>query len=340
MDLRLTEEQRAVRDTFAALFRKESTPQRVRIAESSGLDVTLWQRYADIGALGIGVPSDCGGGDGGLLELALVAEEAGRRLAPIPVVETAAAARLLGRLREKELLEPILSGSSIVSLATRPGPVSQQLLVDGAVADAVLAMDKDSLNFLSRPDGLPRQPRRNFGGLALARWDAGEGRLLAKGPEAADAFEVALDEVRVLRAAALVGLASEAIDIGARYAVVRQAFGQPIAMYQAVAHPFADAVSALDGAQLLVAKACWALDSGQSDGPALAAMAFVFAAETAYHAATHSLHVHGGYGFMEEYDIQLYYRRAKAWAAAFADPRRELLTVADRRFGHVSAERR
>jgi len=69
-------------------------------------------------------------------------------------------------------------------------------------------------------------------------------------------------------------------------------------------------------------------------------MAFVFAAETAYHAATHSLHVHGGYGFMEEYDIQLYYRRAKAWAAAFADPRRELLTVADRRFGHVSAERR
>src|ERR1700694_5478205 len=127
MDLRLTEEQRAVRDTFAALFRKESTPQRVRIAESAGFDEPLWQRYADIGALGIGVPSDCGGGDGGLLELALVAEEAGRRLAPIPVAETAAAARLLGRLREKELLGSILSGSSIVSLATRPGPVGPQV---------------------------------------------------------------------------------------------------------------------------------------------------------------------------------------------------------------------
>jgi alkylation response protein AidB-like acyl-CoA dehydrogenase len=78
------------------------------------------------------------------------------------------------------------------------------------------------------------------------------------------------------------------------------------------------------------------LDSVHGDGPLLAAMAFVFAAQTAYSATTHSLHVHGGYGFMEEYDIQLYYRRAKAWAAAFADPQRELLTVADRRLGPVS----
>jgi alkylation response protein AidB-like acyl-CoA dehydrogenase len=62
-------------------------------------------------------------------------------------------------------------------------------------------------------------------------------------------------------------------------------------------------------------------------------MAFVFAAETAYQASQHSLHVHGGYGFTEEYDIQLYYRRAKAWAVAFADPQRELLVLADRRFG-------
>jgi alkylation response protein AidB-like acyl-CoA dehydrogenase len=160
--------------------------------------------------------------------------------------------------------------------------------------------------------------------------------VLAEGSDASTIFAAAIDEVRVLRAAALVGLASEAIGIGSRYAVVREAFGQPIGMYQAVAHPFADAVAALDGAQLLVHKACWALDSAQDDAGALAAMAFVFAAETAYQATAHSLHVHGGYGFMEEYDIQLYYRRAKAWAAAFADPRRELLTVADRRFGPVT----
>ncbi len=340
VDLGLTREQRAVREAFAALFAKQATPERVRRAEagpSMGFDGLLWRHYADIGALGIGVPSDCGGEEGGLLELALVAEEAGRRLAPIPVAETAAAARLLGRMHEKELLAPVLTGSLIVSLATLPAPLAQQMLVDGAIADAVLALDGDSLVYVIRPDGLPKAARRNLGGLPLGRWDApGATTVLAEGSDARAAFDAAVDEVRVLRAAALVGLASEAVEIGSRYAIVREAFGQPIGMYQAVAHPFADAVAALDGAQLLVHKACWAIDSGHDDAGALAAMAFVFAAETAYHATAHSLHVHGGYGFMEEYDIQLYYRRAKAWAAAFSDPRRELLTVADRRFGPVT----
>ncbi|MDT5354538.1 MAG: hypothetical protein QOJ56_3070, partial [Mycobacterium sp.] len=245
VDLRLSEEHRAVRETFAALFRKEATPQRVRAAESSGLDKDLWRRFSETEALGIGVASDCGGVGGGLLELALVAEEAGRRLAPIPVAETAAAARLLGRLGEKELIGPVLTGSSIVSLATGPGPVEKQLLVDGAIADAILAVEGSSLLYVIRPAGLARTSRPNFGGLALARWPDGcERRCLAEGDSARTMFATALDEVRVLRAAALIGLAAEAVRIGSDYAKVRHAFGQPIAMYQAVAHPFADAVAA------------------------------------------------------------------------------------------------
>jgi alkylation response protein AidB-like acyl-CoA dehydrogenase len=339
MDLRLNDEQRAVRDMFATLFKKEATPQRVRSAERSGVDDQLWRLYTETGALGIGLPADCGGEGGGLLELALVAQEAGRRLAPIPVVETAAAIRLLGRLHKKEILAPIVAGSTIVSLATAPGPVSGRLLLDGAIADAALVLDDGALYYVSRPVGVPKTPRPNLGGLALARW-AGDSTnlLIADGDEALRQFAAALDDVRVLRAAALHGLTSQAVQIGVGYAGVREAFGQPIGMYQAVAHPFADAVAALDGAELLIHKACWALDSAHHDGPALAAMAFVFAAQTAYQSTAHCLHVHGGYGFMDEYDIQLYYRRAKAWAAAFADPQRELLTVADRRFGPVAKE--
>ena len=327
-----------VRETFAALFRKEATPQRVRAAESSGLDMDLWQRYAQTEALGIGVPSECGGAGGGLLELALVAEEAGRRLAPIPVAETAAAARLLGRLGEKELIGPVLTGSTIVSLATGYGPVDKQLLVDGAIADGILALEGDSLLYVTRPPGLARTPRPNVGALALARWHAdGERVSLVQGDRARAMFVKALDEVRVLRAAALIGLAAEAVNIGSEYAKVRHAFGQPIGMYQAVAHPFADAVAALDGAELLIGKACWALETGQTDGPALASMAFVFAAETAYQAAGHSLHVHGGYGFMERSTTSSSITDGpKRGRSAFADPRRELLTLADRRFGPVS----
>src|SRR6202012_3212895 len=170
VDLRLSDEQRAVRATFAALFRRESTPQRVRIAESTGLDKDLWRSYSAIEALSIGIPSDYGGSGGSPLELALVAQGAGRCLAPIPVAETAAAARLLARLGEKELLAPVLNGSNIVSLATRSAPVGAQLLVDGAIADAVLAFDGKSLLYVMRPDGQPTIPRPNLGGLPLARW--------------------------------------------------------------------------------------------------------------------------------------------------------------------------
>jgi alkylation response protein AidB-like acyl-CoA dehydrogenase len=286
------------------------------------------------GALGVGVPEDVGGGGGGILELALIAEEAGRRVAPIPFAEPAAAARLLAACDAVSLLEDALAGTRIVSLATRAGPVSRQLLTDGAVADVVLAWDADRLVAVHRPSDV--HPTSNMGSLPLARWSGTvEVEVLAEGHAASRRFSCALDEVRILRAAALVGLASEAIEIGAAYAREREAFGIPIGTYQAVAHPLADALVAKDGAQLLAWKACWALAEGLPSAPGLAAMAYVFAAETAYAAAQHSLHLHGGYGFTSECDIQLYFRRAKAWVTTFADPERELDVVADRTLGPV-----
>jgi alkylation response protein AidB-like acyl-CoA dehydrogenase len=56
-------------------------------------------------------------------------------------------------------------------------------------------------------------------------------------------------------------------------------------------------------------------------------MAFAFAAETARDTSYFALHFHGGYGFMLEYDIQLYFRRARAWAGVLAEPRAVYRTV-------------
>ena len=66
-------------------------------------------------------------------------------------------------------------------------------------------------------------------------------------------------------------------------------------------------------------------------------MAFAFAYESARDATHRSLHFHGGYGFMMEYDVQLYYRRARAWANVYAEPRLVYRRVADRRYGRVEA---
>ena len=70
----------------------------------------------------------------------------------------------------------------------------------------------------------------------------------------------------------------------------------------------------------------------------LAAMAFVFAYETARDASHRCLHIHGGYGFGMEQDIQLYYRRARGWAMVYGAANTALDRVADRRYGNSRAE--
>ena len=84
-----------------------------------------------------------------------------------------------------------------------------------------------------------------------------------------------------------------------------------------------------DGAQLLVYEAAWARDTGQPEAAALASMAFLFNADTAFRTTRECLQFHGGYGFTLEYDIQLYFRRAKAWPLALGDPKREYQRLAD-----------
>ena len=72
-----------------------------------------------------------------------------------------------------------------------------------------------------------------------------------------------------------------------------------------------------------------------TDGSTLATMAFLFAADGAVMATDRSLHYHGGYGFAEEYDIQMYYRRARGWSLILGDSTSVGLSLADRLFGTV-----
>jgi alkylation response protein AidB-like acyl-CoA dehydrogenase len=140
----------------------------------------------------------------------------------------------------------------------------------------------------------------------------------------------------VLTAAALAGLGLGALTIAVAYVTEREQFGVPIGTFQSLQHGLADVAVALDGAQLLVRKAAWAADRARSEAAEFAAMAFLFAAEQAQRATDRALHYHGGYGFMEEYDIQLFYRRAKGWANVLDQPGREYARLADLRYGAVA----
>ncbi|MEC8998968.1 MAG: acyl-CoA dehydrogenase family protein [Actinomycetota bacterium] len=341
MDLNLTEDQETIREVFAAFFDGETGPERARAAEPVGMDAAAWKRLLETGAPGMGVPATAGGGNASLADLAVVAAEAGARIAPVPFVDHAVTARLLAGVAEAGPLdEGILTGTTVVGLGLLPAVDGAARTVPaGAAAHRIVALDGDRL-VLDGPVADPSVGHlANHGCLPLAHRDLVGAEVLAQGPDAVAAHARAVDEWRTLTAATLVGIARAATDLGVAYVMEREQFGRPVGSFQAVQHLLADLPGLIDGAHLLSSKAAWAGDSSAAgvidvdanvvtDFPALAAMALVAAGEAATIATDRSLHVHGGYGFSEEYDVQLYYRRARALAYVLGDPAAECRRLA------------
>jgi alkylation response protein AidB-like acyl-CoA dehydrogenase len=334
--LTLREDQQATVAAFDDLFRKESPSERVRAAEPLGFDAALWRSLVDVGAPGIALAEAAGGAGGALLDAALVAEQLGRRVAPAPLVAATVAARLLARAGPTGAgdLAALLHGDRLVVPSLRPARDGVAVLVPwGAVADAIVAVDGDAL-VLAVPAARPAA-RLGLGAEAPADVAVADGPAvvrrveLATGADAIALAAAALDDWRALQAAVLVGLAAEALAQAVAYAKERHQFGRPIGSFQALAHGLVDAATAVDGARLLADEAAWAADADPERFPALASMAFAFAADTAPRVTAAALHAHGGSGFMEETDVQLYHRRARSWALVHDTVAGELGHLAD-----------
>jgi alkylation response protein AidB-like acyl-CoA dehydrogenase len=337
VDLDPTDEQQSIVDVFGGLAERTVPLARLRDHEPVGFAPALWDQLVEVGAPGMAVPEEAGGAGASLLDLALAVEALGRRLAPAPLVEHAVTARLLAHA---DALSPaVLEGAHIATLALRPlRDRTARLVPAGAVATTVVGYD--GLHLVA-VDSEPGEHVANLASAPLADRVLDDARILAPGALAEQLHREAVAEWRALTAAALVGLGLGALEIGVRYVSEREQFGVPIGSFQSLQHTLADVSVALDGAQLLARKAAWARDasaSGRRAGAAeLPAMAFLFAAEQAQRASDRALHFHGGYGFMEEYDIQLFYRRAKGWANVLDEPAREYARLADLRYGPVAA---
>ena len=130
--------------------------------------------------------------------------------------------------------------------------------------------------------------------------------------------ERVLDDGLVLLAAQAIGGARYALEITVQYAKDRQQFDKPLGAFQAIAHYLADAVTAVDGGEQLVHEAAWAGASGRSVDR-LAPMAKLFAGQTFRDVTAMAQQVFGGIGFTLEFDIQLYFRRAKQQQLNWSD---------------------
>ncbi len=338
----MSDEQQQLVEAFRALYARDSSTERVRAAEPVGFDVGLWQALLATGVLEMAIDEACGGWAASDLDLVLVAEQHGRAAAAAPLIEAQVAARLLarcagaGNLPAIEALAAALAGEKLITFAPRASQGGRlEMLPAGAVADAAVAMMDDRVVLVELAEN--RSTVENLGSMPLADIDVRSGAVvIAEGANASQLFCESVDHWLLLTGAALVGIAARALEMGVSYAQQRHAFGKPIGSFQAVSHRLADSATAIDGARLLSYQAGCAGSDMPQRASELAAMSFVFAYETARDATHRSLHIHGGYGFVMEQDIQLYYRRARGWANVFAEPGAVLERVADRRYGAVA----
>jgi alkylation response protein AidB-like acyl-CoA dehydrogenase len=323
-DYSLSEEQEALTQTYEMFFRRESPSSAVRAAEPLGFDDGLWKRLVGTGVTTMALPESAGGDGATVVELALVAEELGRSLAPVPMISHAVATRLLARAGA----DPSgYADGRLVTLALQPSVSGRrQLVPDVAIAGDVIALGPEGLA-LYPGDPVPQTP--NLGCCPLGWWAPASNAAvpLASGELASSLHRTALDEWRLLTASALVGLTAGALDLATDFARTRETLGVPIGALQGVSFPLADIAIAVAGARNLVRRAAWMHEHEGGVRPDLPAVAYVYAARAAATAAATSQHVQGGLGFTVEADISLYFRRAKGWSVPGPDAAGDLVSV-------------
>jgi len=265
----------------------------------------LWRALADAGVFALAVPEEHGGAGVRPVELVAALIEVGRHGVPGPVVETLAAAQVLG---DPKALAGIADGSLAATLALPP---LVPYALDADAADLVLTVHGDALH-RAEPAGGPHRsldPARRL----FSCSPAGEIASAESSPSATAAEFAAL-----ACAAQALGAGRRLLDATVAHVRTREQFGCPIGEFQAVQHRLADTLIELEFAGSLVYGAAVAHSGPDSARDASAAKAA--ASEAAYRAARTALQLHGAIGYTDEFDLSLWIRKARALHTAWGSP--------------------
>jgi alkylation response protein AidB-like acyl-CoA dehydrogenase len=328
--------------------------------DPTGYPAGFWKQLAETGVTGLLIPEEHGGSGMSLLDGVVAYTELGRAVVPTPhfassVVSAGVLAAAGTDAQKGEWLPRIASGDAIVIPAwLEPdggfGEKGVRLVaapagdggftLRGTKRHVVFASSADRLLVLARAtdgivlvlvdpaaDGVTLTQQTSISSDTQYRVDL-DGVTVAAGDVLAGGwaeFDAVMERAVVLLAAQAVGGARYALEITTQYAKDRKQFDKPLGAFQALAHYLADAVTAIDGAEVLVWEAAWTADQGQSIA-ALAPMAKLFAGNTFRDTTAMAQQIFGGVGFTVEYDIQLYFRRAKQlqmtwWGTRFLEER-------------------
>jgi alkylation response protein AidB-like acyl-CoA dehydrogenase len=328
--------------------------------DPTGYSTELWKQLAHLDLIGLELPEEYGGSGMTSLESVVVYEEFGRALAPSPhfvssILSGGALARSGSDEQKQAWLPGIVSGEAILTPAWLepengfgPKGVQVRAVADGegwvltgtkrhvAFASSATrlvvvartgdgALDVDLFLVDPTADGVTRTQQMSIASDAQYRVDLDGVRVTAADRIGAagtgwHTWDAVMQGGIILAAAQAVGGAQYAMEITVQYAKDRQQFDKPLGAFQALAHYLADGSTAVDGAEVLVHEAAWARSEGRPVGK-LAPMAKLYACQTFRDVTAMAQQVFGGIGFTVEFDIQLYFRRAKELQLSWWDTR-------------------
>jgi len=314
-------------DTLAARVDVEALKDRRRPADAWDRDV--WSALVEFGLPALAVDEALGGGGAGRRLLYAAIEEAGKALAPVPLVPTVTALDVAVAVGAEAVVARIAGGATaafavpvsdagwVTTGADLPewtGALTGTVpLVAGAPAAEVLLVlardgNREVLVIVEASDAsiAVQQPLDLSATIGVVTFSQTRGEILAEGTALRSALSAARRHTLLAVAADSVGVAARALAMAVQWAGEREQFGRPIGSFQAVSHRCADMLVALEGARSLVTAAA------ESDDVSAAELAAATAFDAAVSVAEGAIQVHGGIGFTWEHPAHLLLRRARA----------------------------
>jgi alkylation response protein AidB-like acyl-CoA dehydrogenase len=366
-DLTYTDQETDLRSAVRSVLEEKAEAASVlaRTETPDTYDLGLWRTLAaEIGCAGLLIPESLGGAGASFREAAVVCEEIGRSVAPVPFLGSAViATTLLLELGDSGLVTKLASGTTTAALAVpfdsvpaaRPepavrisGPASGDpagtYRLTGAVkgvADAlpadVLIVPADGVPYAvyvvsADAEGVTRTPVTSLDmtrQLADLDFDGAPARRVGGGTAAENAVASALRAGAAMLAAEQLGLAERALDITLAYVKQRYQFARPVGSFQALKHRFADWWVAVTQARAASRYAAACLATDDPDVAVAVALAKSVCSDTAVLAGQEMIQLHGGIGFTWEHPAHLYLKRAKSSALALGTADRHRASLAD-----------
>ena len=352
MNFELTDQQKAIRDTFARFSDERIAPQEAALDEAHAFPRLLFKELADLGFFGMRYPEDAGGSGMALTEFCLALAEIARgsmSLAAAAAMQSLMGTKFLHMLGNPDIIERLFkpalrgekiaaicmtepnAGSDLNSIATTAKKVDGGYLLNGQKTWITSAPLADFFTVFAKAGEEKKLTiflvERSVKGLSVGReihkmgvwalptsevsFDAcfvpDSHRLSREEGDGEGHLRKTLAEIRIITGAMGLGIARAALDEAVRYSSERKQFGKPINRFQAIQLKLAEMATELEAATHLVHYAAWLRDANLPHHKQ-AAMAKLFASETAAAICDQAARVLASYGYAMEYPVQRYLR--------------------------------